>query len=125
MNIGSGGTTAFEIENPLGEERGPSSPSTGPMIGTTSREARAPARAPLVPRKTMCAAFGLFSLGLCLFGASLDFYIDHPNHEGSLPIFVLACLVMLPGMYSVTIVTGILRGWPGYHIDQLPMYHSV
>ena len=123
----------YDVENPLAAHRGsedmePSSPGAPhathhPILRST--QIRNSLGLSGIPLKTLVAAFGLFGLGICLFGASLDFYIEHPNHDGALPIFVLAIMVLCPGVYSVSIIVGIRQGWRGYHIHQLPMYQAV
>ena len=45
-----------------------------------------------IPEKTCAAAVGLLVVGIILFALALDFFIENPDHDGSLPLLILAIL---------------------------------
>mmetsp|Transcript_25505 Transcript_25505/g.45116 ORF Transcript_25505/g.45116 Transcript_25505/m.45116 type:complete len:128 (-) Transcript_25505:27-410(-) len=93
--------------------------TTGPA---TRRRVR---RKVKIPAKTCAAAAGLLIVGVILLGVSLDFYANHPHHEGTIPMLVVAAIALCPGVYSSVNIYGAYRGWRGYSMDQLPSYDQL
>eukprot|EP00616_Rhizochromulina_sp_CCMP1243_P017291 CAMPEP_0118965204 /NCGR_PEP_ID=MMETSP1173-20130426/2790_1 /TAXON_ID=1034831 /ORGANISM="Rhizochromulina marina cf, Strain CCMP1243" /LENGTH=154 /DNA_ID=CAMNT_0006913785 /DNA_START=18 /DNA_END=483 /DNA_ORIENTATION=- len=78
-----------------------------------------------VPLKTCMASTCMVAVGVVLLALSLDFYVEHSGHEGALPMLVLSCIALCPGIYSAVNLYGAMRGWPGYHFDALPSMSSL
>lgn len=75
-----------------------------------------------IPIKTCIASIFLNTIGITFFSLSIDFFIEHKNHEGALPMLILSLLSLTPGIYSGITLYGGIRGWNGYHIDSVPSY---
>lgn len=75
-----------------------------------------------IPLKTCFASISLNAIGIILFTLSLDFFIEHKNHAGSLPMLILSILVFTPGIYSAILLYGAIRGWSGYNLESIPSY---
>uniref|UniRef100_A0A7S2G805 Transmembrane protein 230 n=1 Tax=Florenciella parvula TaxID=236787 RepID=A0A7S2G805_9STRA len=78
-----------------------------------------------IPAKTCAAAGGLLIVGVILLGVALDFFVNHPHHEGTIPMLVIAAIALCPGVYSSVNIYGAYRGWRGYSMDQLPSYDQL
>lgn len=85
-------------------------------------EKKAPKKKWRIPFKTAIAAIGLLFIGMTLFGLAIDFYIDHPHHEGTIPILILSIIALCPGAYSTVNLFGAYRGWHGFSVDDIPSY---
>ena len=78
-----------------------------------------------IPLNICITSIGLNILGNVFLTMSIDFYIENPEHEGSLPMLILACLTFIPGIYSAFILYGIIRKWNGYNINSISSYEQL
>ena len=53
----------------------------------------------------------LLILGLICLTLSIDFFLEHSNHEGFLPLLIMSMLVLLPGVYSFYQILKTIKGW--------------
>ena len=53
----------------------------------------------------------LLILGLICLTLSIDFFLEHSNHEGFLPLLIMSMLVLLPGLYSFYQILKTIKGW--------------
>ncbi|CAM9175763.1 unnamed protein product [Heterosigma akashiwo] len=89
----------------------------GQAGGYAAASGRSPRR---LPWKTVFAAITMLALGLILILTSLDFV--YTGHRGSMPFFILGLIVIIPGAYASVQILGVLRRWPGYTLDHLPVF---
>jgi hypothetical protein len=64
-----------------------------------------------IPVKTCVASVALLIAGVVLLILALDFYVANPDHDGALPVLVLAVISFVPGAYSTVNLYGALRGY--------------
>ena len=53
----------------------------------------------------------LLIMGLICLTLSIDFFLEHKNHEGFLPLVVISILVLIPGIYSFYQILRTIKGW--------------
>ncbi len=53
---------------------------------------------------------GLVVAGFILLSLAINFYVSHEQHDGALPLLILAIIVLVPGIYSLSLIIGTLRG---------------
>lgn len=53
----------------------------------------------------------LLTMGLICLTLSIDFFLEHKNHEGFLPLLVISMLVLIPGIYSFYQIIRTIKGW--------------
>lgn len=78
-----------------------------------------------IPMRTCVASVGLLLAGVVLLVLALDFYFANPDHDGAVPVLILAVLALVPGIYSSFNLYGVLRGWRGYRVDSIPSYEKL
>jgi hypothetical protein len=69
----------------------------------------------------MALIFFLGGIVLTITGAIIHWTHTDANKHG-LDIFVVGCIMLLPGSYACSLLYGMYKDWKGYSSDNLPAY---
>ena len=67
----------------------------------------------------------LLILGLICLTLSIDFFLEHADHKGFLPLLVISMLVLLPGVYSFYQILKTIKGWNRENNEHIITYEQL